>query len=232
MRRYGFRPMIIEDCAHAIGAEFNGAKLSNHGNICVYSLQAIKHLTAIDGGVITLPTQRLHERAKLLRWFGIDREKRSGNGDFRMEPDIAEYGFKFHMNDVNARVGLANLPHLPWILRKCRENARYFDQHLVQLPGIELHAPLAPGTESSWWLYTIRVPADSRGRFFEHMKERGIVASAVHQRNDVRTQASQTAAASAHCPPHARARRIAAELLLRCPPTGRCTRASHASRTR
>lgn len=174
----------MEDCAHAIGAEFKGAKLSNHGNICVFSLQAIKHLTAVDGGVITLPTQRLFERAKLIRWFGIDREKRSGSGDFRMEPDIPEYGFKFHMNDVNARVGLCNLRHLPSILERCRANAAYYNAQLVQLPGIELLSPLGAGTQSSYWLYTFRVPGN-RDRFIEHMKSRGIVASAVHQRNDV-----------------------------------------------
>ena len=45
------------------------------------------------------------ERGKLVRWFGIDRNKRSGGGDFRMEPDIPEYGFKYHMNDINAQIG-------------------------------------------------------------------------------------------------------------------------------
>ena len=55
--KYGFKPMVVEDCAHAFGAEFGGCKLSNHGNICVYSTQAIKHLTTGDGGIITLPNK-------------------------------------------------------------------------------------------------------------------------------------------------------------------------------
>ena len=62
-------------------------------------------MTSVDGGVLATPTDTLHERAKLLRWFGIDRERRSGGGDFRMEPDVPEAGFKFHMNDVNAVIG-------------------------------------------------------------------------------------------------------------------------------
>jgi dTDP-4-amino-4,6-dideoxygalactose transaminase len=82
--RFGFRPAVIEDCAHAIGAEFGGKKLGSHGNLCCFSLQAIKHLTSIDGGVLIAPTARLFDRAKLGRWFGIDRERRSGGGDFRM----------------------------------------------------------------------------------------------------------------------------------------------------
>ena len=74
--KFGFKPMVVEDCAHAFGAEFNNKKLSNHGNICVYSTQAIKHLTTVDGGIITLPNKSLYERCKLLRWFGIDRDRR------------------------------------------------------------------------------------------------------------------------------------------------------------
>ena len=54
-QRFGFRPRVIEDCAHAIGAEHRGVKLGNHGNLCVFSLQAIKHLTAVDGGLLLCP---------------------------------------------------------------------------------------------------------------------------------------------------------------------------------
>ena len=104
-QRFGFRPMVIEDCAHAFGAEYGGQKLGTHGNLCVFSLQAIKHLTTGDGGLLLLPGRKLFERGKLVRWFGIDRNKRSGGGDFRMEPDIPEFGFKYHMNDINAQIG-------------------------------------------------------------------------------------------------------------------------------
>ena len=184
-RRFGFRPHVIEDAAHAFGAEYGGRKLGTHGNTVVYSLQAIKHVTTVDGGVVLLPTQRLYERGKLIRWFGIDRERRSGTGtDFRMESDIPEYGFKFHMNDVNATIGLANFPHIHGLLARCRENAAYFDAHLQQLPGVELLAPLPEGTRSAYWLYTLRILDGERDRFYKHLRDRGIVASAVHQRND------------------------------------------------
>ena len=79
-----------------------------------------------------LPNAELTRRARLLRWFGIDRERRSGGGDFRMEPDIPEFGFKFHMNDVNATIGLINLRHVPRILE-----ARY-----QPLPGHSAPLPL------------------------------------------------------------------------------------------
>jgi dTDP-4-amino-4,6-dideoxygalactose transaminase len=104
---YGFKPAIIEDGAHSFGSKYKGKLLGNHGNIVMYSLQAIKHITSIDGGLLVLPHRELYDRSKLLRWYGIDRN--SNRKDFRCEADIEEWGFKFHMNDVNASIGLANL---------------------------------------------------------------------------------------------------------------------------
>ena len=183
--KYGFKPMIVEDCAHAFGAEFGGKKLSNHGNICVYSTQAIKTLTTGDGGIITLPNKNLYERCKLLRWFGIDREKRNYKGkDFRLEQDIKEYGYKFHMNDINATIGLHNLPHIKNLIEKARENAKYFDQNLRNVKSIQL-MDTNPKSNSAYWLYSIRILNNKKDEFMNSMKEAGIMTSQVHNRNDI-----------------------------------------------
>ena len=183
--KYGFKPMVVEDCAHAFGAEFGGKKLSNHGNICVYSTQAIKHLTTGDGGIITFPYESLYNRCKLLRWYGIDREKRNYKGkDFRLENDIMEWGYKFHMNDINATLGLFNLPHIARLLNKNRENGKYFDEHLKDVDGIKL-LKNDQRFKSAYWLYTIRVLNGKKQEFMEKMKEEGIMTSQVHNRNDI-----------------------------------------------
>jgi len=182
---YGFKPMVVEDCAHAFGAEFDGKKLSNHKNICVYSTQAIKHLTTGDGGIITFPNQNLYDRCKLLRWFGIDREKRNyKRKDFRLENDIVEYGYKYHMNDINATIGLYNLPYIPELLKKMRANGKYFNEHLKNIEGIQL-MKINPKCNSAYWLYTIRVLNGKKLEFMNKMKEAGIMTSQVHNRNDI-----------------------------------------------
>ncbi len=183
--KYGFKPMIVEDCAHAFGAEFNGKKLGNHRNICVFSTQAIKHLTSGDGGFITLPYKSLYDRCKLLRWFGIDRDKRNyKKKDFRLEHNILEYGYKFHMNDINATIGLYNLPHIPKLIEKNRHNGIYFDKNLKNLKNIKLMKN-ADKFNSSYWLYTIRILNDKKQNFINKMKEVGITTSQVHNRNDI-----------------------------------------------
>ena len=183
--QYGFKPMVVEDCAHSFGAEYNGKKIGSNKNICVFSLQAIKHLTTGDGGFITLPNEELYDRCKLLRWYGINRDKRNYKGkDLRLENDIIEYGYKFHMNDVNATIGIYNLPYMDGLLEKNRRNAKMLDEGLKNIDGIQL-LNNNPKCNSAYWLYSIRVLNDKKQEFMEKMKEANIMTSQVHNRNDI-----------------------------------------------
>ena len=179
---HGFKPPLIEDGAHAFGSEYKGKKLGNHGNIVMYSLQAIKHITAVDGGILCLPHQQLYSRAKLLRWYGIDRD--DNRKDFRCEADIKEWGFKFHMNDVNATIGIENLKHANEIISKHRDNAQFYDDNLTNTPGVTL-LERHPDHKSSFWIYSMLV--ENRESFYNWMKECNITVSQVHERNDKHT---------------------------------------------
>lgn len=184
--KYGTNLNVIEDCAHAFGSEYKNQKIGTFGNnICVFSLQAIKHLTTGDGGLIFLPNKELYERAKLLRWFGIDREKRSLPGkDFRLENDIVEYGYKYHMNDINASIGLSNLPNIDSVLQKCRFNGDYYNKNLTNIDGIEM---FDYECNPSYWIYTIKILYGKKDEFIEFMNNKKIVVSQVHSRNDTHT---------------------------------------------
>jgi dTDP-4-amino-4,6-dideoxygalactose transaminase len=180
-RNFGFKPAIIEDCAHALGSKFNGKNIGTHGNICTFSFQAIKHLTSVDGGALVLPHAELYRRAKLLRWYGIDRE--SDRKDFRCEADIPEWGFKFHMNDVNASIGMANLAEVEEnVINKHKSNGKFYDEALKDVHGVTL-LKRDDRMESAYWIYSLLV--DDKDKFTEHMKKHGIATSQVHERNDI-----------------------------------------------
>ena len=179
---YGFKPAVIEDGAHSFGSKYKGKYIGNHGNMTMYSLQAIKHITSIDGGLLLLPHQELYDRAKLLRWYGIDRN--SNRKDFRCEADIQEWGFKFHMNDVCATVGMENLKHAEEIVGRHQSNAKFYDEHLQNIPGLTT-LTRHEGHESAFWIYSMLV--ENRDGFYKHMKDCGIVVSQVHERNDKHT---------------------------------------------
>jgi len=178
--KHGWTPSLIEDGAHAFGTKYKGKYLGNHGNFVMNSLQAIKHITSVDGGLLYCPYDELYERAKLLRWYGIDRNP-EGRTDFRCEADIAEWGFKFHMNDVCAAVGIENFKHMDDIVGRHKENAAYYDKHLKGIEGVTL-LKREEGFESAFWIYSMLV--EDRAGFYEHMKHCNITVSQVHERND------------------------------------------------
>lgn len=181
LQLYGFKPAVIEDCAHAFGAKYKGKPIGSHGNFCTFSFQAIKHMTSVDGGMLICPHEKLYKRARLLRWYGIDRD--DNRKDFRCESDIAEWGYKMHMNDVNAAVGLCNLKEVDKnVIQKNIDNAWYYSREIGLTDGITLLKE-TPGC--SFWIYTLKV--ERRDDFMRMMEEKGIMVSRVHERNDKHT---------------------------------------------
>ena len=183
---YGFKPVVIEDCAHAFGSTYKGTKIGNHGNICTFSFQAIKHLTTGDGGCAIFPYENQAKRAKLLRWYGINRE--DNRKDFRCESDISEYGFKFHMNDINATIGISNLPGVKKNINATIDNANFYNQELIDVPGVTLLENNSD-RQSSYWIYTIKV--ERQQDFMDKMKECNVMVSRVHERNDIHSCMSE-----------------------------------------
>ena len=116
------------------------------------------------------------ERARLLRWYGLDRDSRA---DFRCAQNITEVGFKMHLNDVAASIGLANIGHAARLVARHRDNAEWYTRTLHGAPGISL-PPSDAG--ASWWLYYLL--ADDRASLIDHLASRGVAASPVHRRND------------------------------------------------
>ena len=176
---------LIEHGAHSLGIRYNNKPFGYYSDFAIHSFQAIKHITAGDGGCLICKSKEDYERAKLLRWYGIDRMVREGI-DLRCELDIAEAGYKFHMNDIAATIGNENFKHLDEILNKHRENAKYYNE---AFNGKIKFAPENPNGKSSYWLYTIHV--NNRDELMQKLKEEGIMSSKVHSRNDTHTAFSE-----------------------------------------
>lgn len=167
---------IVEDCAHAWGSSHRGRSLGTFGDYAAYSFGPIKSLSCGDGGALLLPDADQTERARRLRWFGIDRSFRGG--------DIPEYGFKYHMNDVNAAIGLANLELSRSVVSRHRSNSEFYDQRLAGADGVRLMGR-HPDRVSSCWLYTLL--ADRRDDLVRKLRSAGIESGQVHARNDLYT---------------------------------------------
>jgi dTDP-4-amino-4,6-dideoxygalactose transaminase len=157
---------LIADAAHSLmvgGADFT-----------CFSFQAIKHLTTGDGGAIACLDEEDHERVKLLRWFGLNRDTES----FRCVQNVTEYGFKFQMNNISAAIGNANMEQLNRNLDYAWTNAFRYDTQIKNE-----HVKLIKYNDNcSHWLYVLH--AYDTDAFIKHMKEKGIACSKVHDRND------------------------------------------------
>jgi perosamine synthetase len=166
---------LIEDAAHALGAKYDGKKVGSLSPYTIFSLQAIKHITTVDGGILAVGSQAEHDKGRIKRWFGLDKTKP------RLENNITELGYKYHMNDVNATIGLVQMEYIEQTVGSYIDNGRYFDAQLSNTDGVTLidyYEKSAP----SYWLYTLKV--ERRDDFIRWMGENNIAASPLHLRND------------------------------------------------
>ena len=128
-----------------------------------YSFQATKIITTGDGGALVCRDRGDYERAKLLRWYGIDRE----TGIDNVLVDIKEAGYKYHMNDVTAALGLAALP----LLSK---------QKAHRLEVQKVYNEVFPSGGSPFLIHVW-----DREAIIKRLAARGVEAGMVHRRNDI-----------------------------------------------
>jgi dTDP-4-amino-4,6-dideoxygalactose transaminase len=166
---------VIEDAAHTWDA-FGVSDIERGDYIC-YSFQAIKFLTSGDGGILIAPKDKEHD-ARLLRWFGLDRTK---GASFRCTQNIEKAGFKYHMNDINASIGLSNIELALDSVIKHRENSKYF------IDNIHNDNFILPEWDEtcSYWLFTMHVLNNKRSDFVKYLEDNEIASSPVHYRNDL-----------------------------------------------
>lgn len=164
-------PLIVDAAQHHGHLE---------GDYICYSFQAIKHITTGDGGMLILNNEESYTRAKLLRWFGIDRELKERKNYQAWERremtfDIVEPGFKFQPNDVDACFALAAIDDLDDIIS--------FRKKLCDIYITNLPTECQPLCGGSYW--TFGIFTDKRDELAEHLTEEGVENNLIHLRNDI-----------------------------------------------
>lgn len=173
---------LIQDCAQSLGAVYRGQPTGQtYADIACFSFQATKHVSCGDGGALTTPHSDIAETAYRLRWFGIDRDHDLPNELGERQYHLNRVGFKAHMNNVAAAIGLGNLDGFQDRLMRRIQNAKTYDAHFRPISGITL-MNYATDRQSSYWIYPMRV--ERRADFVRAMKARGVPVSVVHQRID------------------------------------------------
>lgn len=151
--------LIIEDASHACGSTYKGEKIGTISPFTCFSFHAVKNLATGDGGMITVKDKRIAERLRRLRWVGITKDtwKRvekviemglASNRGYGWHYEINELGYKYHMNDINAALGLVQLTKLEKGNLIRRRIAKHYKKNLKGVGDI-VNPLLADGKENS-----------------------------------------------------------------------------------
>lgn len=173
--------IVIEDAAHALGATYWDYPVGATSRFSAFSFQAIKHLTTGDGGALCCQKEDDAARARALAWFNIDREHSQPSLLGERVYDTDTLGYKYHMNNVAAAIGLGNLVGFKQRLWRRQRNGARYRKRLRNVPGVTLLECQQDRTHA-YWLFTMLV--EHREDFIRKLQEWNIPVSIVHRRID------------------------------------------------
>lgn len=179
-KKHGLK--TIEDAAQSLGALYKGRATGTSCDFTCFSFQAIKHLTTVDGGALACSNKGDYDEAVLLRWFGLRRGH--SKSPVCWEGDVPAPGYKMHMNDVNATIGLEQLKYVDSIVEAHKYNGSFLTDALLSAPNIEI-CEIPEYIDSSFWFYTIKLDNHKhRVRVNAGLSKHGIMSGISHTRND------------------------------------------------
>ncbi|MFH1411670.1 MAG: aminotransferase class I/II-fold pyridoxal phosphate-dependent enzyme [Candidatus Omnitrophota bacterium] len=151
---------VIEDAAHAIGAEYNGSKIGVVSDMTCFSFYPIKNMTTIEGGLITTNNDGWAENMRVNSLHGIDKDawKRYTNTEFKHH-EVVYPGFKYNMSDIQASMGLAQLRKLDGFIGRRKEITSIYNDSFRSFEEIIL--PVSKGNiKHAHHLYVIILDTD------------------------------------------------------------------------
>jgi perosamine synthetase len=147
---------LVADACHALGGGYHGRPVGSLGDLSVFSLHPVKHITCGEGGMITTDDPEAAKRMRIFRNHGITSDLRQrelvASGYYEME----DLGYNYRLTDIQCALGLSQLKKLkPWVARR-KQIAGMYSEAFSSLS--ELEVPVLPGDrDHAWHLYVIRL---------------------------------------------------------------------------
>ncbi len=168
-----YKIKILEDNAHAIGAEYNGVKSGScvNSDISIFSFHPVKHLTTAEGGAITTNNKKTYKKLITLRGHGMVKTPEMKPWEYEMR----ELGFNYRITDIQCALGISQLKKLPSFVERRVEIAKRYDKVFEN----SLVKPLYTfDGKSSYHLYVVQVDFSklkiSKVDLFNIMREKSI----------------------------------------------------------
>lgn len=170
---------VIEDAAHAIGSEYKGKRIGSFGDIQVFSFHPNKNITTGEGGCVVTRDPDIAARITQLRFHGIEKNVMNQGGRKSGQIyDVVAPGFKYNMMDIQAALGLHQLPALSEFNRRRAELSNTYFDRLSTMSAWNLPAKAASGSLHAWHLFAPTIIPESAGmardEFIARMREKNI----------------------------------------------------------
>ncbi|WP_313150293.1 UDP-4-amino-4,6-dideoxy-N-acetyl-beta-L-altrosamine transaminase [Lysinibacillus capsici] len=164
--------VVIEDGAHALGAEYKGRKVGIKADMTMFSFHPVKPITTAEGGVIVTNNKEYYKKLRKFRSHGIEQTSYAKEqGDWYYE--MTELGYNYRMTDLQAALGLSQMKKLDQFIEGRREVAELYTKKLKIMEGV-ITPQLLENTASGWHLYMIQLEKGNRKQIFEKMRAANI----------------------------------------------------------
>lgn len=166
--------MVIEDAAHALGADYEGKKIGSISDMTCFSFHPVKHITTGEGGMVLTDNEAFYQKLLLFRTHGITREEELlANNEGAWYYEQQALGFNYRISDIQCALGISQMKRLDFFIERRRKIAECYEEAFQGIKGI-VTPHLKAGCNSSWHLYVIQVDAIRRKEIFDHLRSHGI----------------------------------------------------------
>lgn len=164
--------IVIEDAAHALGADYKGKMIGSISDMTTFSFHPVKHITTGEGGMIMTNSDELYQRLSLFRTHGITRNDSlmtQNEGDWYYQQ--LELGYNYRITDIQCALGISQMNKLNSFIKRRKEIVKRYNEAFANIDGI-VTPFLKDDCNSSWHLYVIQV--NNRKAVFDELRAAGV----------------------------------------------------------
>lgn len=170
-KKYGIR--VVEDACHGFGTRLRGRRIGSYGDIACFSFDPVKVVTSVDGGCVVVNSEEELTRLQRYRLLGVDKDTHLRYQNRRLwEYDVVSQGFRYHLTDVAASVGISQIKRAEEFIRSRQEVCRAYSAAFREIPGLKVLE--SDFRDVSPFIYSLRVLGGKRARLMQHLERRNI----------------------------------------------------------